>query len=56
LVPEVEGEIFVGAAQSSNEMVFECAYGAFGGIVTVDMQWDQLVIHIFSDQKVFKDL
>ena len=36
-VPEVEGEIAVSAAEASNEMVFEGAYGAFGGIAAVYM-------------------
>jgi len=36
----MNGKIFVGAAEASNEMIFECANGMFGGIAAVDVGWD----------------
>jgi len=38
--PRGEWKIFVSAAEASNEMIFECANGMFGGIVAVDMGQD----------------
>jgi len=37
-------------------MVFEGVNGAFGSIATMDVWWDQLMVHIFSNQKIFEGL
>jgi len=48
MVPEVNGEQFVGAAESTNEVIFEGANGAFGSIAPMDMWWDQLKIDVLG--------
>jgi len=37
VIPKVDGNIFVGAAEAGNEMVFEGANGMFSSIVPVNM-------------------
>ena len=52
----MEGEIFVGCAQTSNEVVFECADGLFGSIAAMDVWRDQLIVHLFRRQKFLESL
>ena len=40
----MKGEVFVGAAETSDEMVFERADGAFGGIATVEVWRGKLIV------------
>ena len=44
-IPEVERKGGVGAAEASNEMVFEGADGAFGGITTMNMGRRELEVN-----------
>ena len=37
-VPKVQREVLVGAAETSDEVVFEGADGTFGGIAAVDVR------------------
>ena len=37
-IPKVNWEIFVNAAKASDEVIFEGAYGAFGGVAVMDHQ------------------
>ncbi len=39
-------EIFVGATEAGDEVVFERSDGAFGGVAAMHMWRDQLEIHI----------
>jgi len=43
-------EVFVRAAEAGDEVVFERATGAFGGIASVDVGRDQLIIHLFGSE------
>jgi hypothetical protein len=54
-VPEVEREIFVGAAEAGDEVVFERADCAFGGIAAVDVGRDELKIDVLRTEEVFQD-
>jgi len=47
-------EIFVHAAEAGNEVVFECVNGAFSGIASVYMGWDQLIINLFGGEVVLE--
>ena len=52
-IPQVEREVFVDAAQSSNEMILECADGAFGGIAAMNAWRGELKINRFVAEKLF---
>jgi hypothetical protein len=39
-IPEMEREIFVSAAETGNEVIFEGADGAFCSIASMDSWWD----------------
>jgi hypothetical protein len=53
-IPQVEGEVFVDAAQASNEMILEGADGSFGGIATVDSGWGELKINNFFAEELLQ--
>ena len=55
LVPEVEREVFVGAAEPGNKMVFECANGSFGGVSSVDMWWHELEGDLLIMEELFEN-
>ena len=55
LVPQVEGEILVDAAESCDEVVFESANGPFGRVPSVHVGWGQLVVNIFVFHELFQD-
>ncbi len=52
----MDGKIFVSCTQTSNEVVFECVDGSFGGIAAMDVWWDQLIVHIFRHQEFLEGL
>jgi len=45
-VPQVEGEVGVSGTEAGDEMIFERADGAFGGIAAVEVRGDQLVVDL----------
>jgi len=47
-------EVFVRAAEAGDEVVFERANGAFGGIASVDVGRDQLIINLFGSEVVLE--
>jgi hypothetical protein len=49
-------EVVVGGAEACNEMVFECANCAFGGIAMVNVWWCYLVIDVLCLQKIFQEI
>lgn len=51
----MKGGLFVCAAETCDEMVVECWYGAFGRIVMMDVRRDNLEVDILSAQKIFQD-
>jgi hypothetical protein len=53
MVPEVQREVFVGAAEPGDEAVLERVNGVFSGIAAVDMGWDKLEIDIFVGHVFF---
>jgi hypothetical protein len=50
----VEWEVFVDAAQASNEMILEGADGAFGGIAAMDSWWGELEVNFFFAEELFQ--
>ena len=44
LVPEMEREIGVGAAEAGDEVIFESSNGALSGVATMEAWWDELKI------------
>ena len=36
-------------------MVFEYAYGAFGGVAAVCVRWDELVVDVVAAEVLFKN-
>jgi len=52
----VNWKLVVGAAQASNEMVFEHTNGPFHSIAMMDVGWDQLEIHMFSDHELLEGM
>ena len=42
----MERKVRVGAAQDGDEMIFERPNGAFGGVQSVDMGWNKLVVDL----------
>ncbi len=54
VIPQVNWKLFVGAAEASNEMVFEHVNGTFRSIATVDMGWDQLGIDMLSNHEILE--
>ena len=53
-VPQVEREVFVDAAEARDEVVFERANGAFGGVASVDAGRDKLVVNVLCDHELFE--
>ena len=53
MVPEVKRKVFVGAAESGNEMVFEGANCMFGCIASVIVGWHWLEIDVLVVHKIF---
>jgi hypothetical protein len=51
----MKGEVFVGAAEAGNEVVFKRADGAFGSVAAMDVGRDKLEVDIFGAEEVFKD-
>jgi hypothetical protein len=45
-IPEMEGKVFVNTAQTSNEVIFEGADGAFRGVASVCAGGNQLIVDI----------
>lgn len=38
-IPEVERKVFVRAAQTGNEVIFERSNCSFGGVAAMDVRW-----------------
>ena len=53
-VPYLNGKLGVGDAQDSDEMVSECAYGAFGSVLAMDVGRSQLRVDFFVSREVAK--
>ena len=49
----MEREVFVDAAQASNEVILEGADGAFGGIAAMNAWWGELKINHFVAEELF---
>jgi hypothetical protein len=45
-IPKVQGKVGVGAAEASNEMIFERPNGTFGGIASVDAGRGELEVDV----------
>ena len=45
-VPEVQGKVRVGAAQTGDEVVFEHADGVLGSIVLMNVGWGELKVNV----------
>jgi len=52
----MKGKVLVHVAQASNEVILESTNGLFGGIAVVNVQWDELIVHIFHSKVVLKGL
>ncbi len=50
----MQRKVAIGAAEARNEMVFESADGAFGGICAMDARRNELEIHMLFAQKLFE--
>jgi hypothetical protein len=50
----MQGKVFVDAAQTSDEMVFEGADGAFSSIAAMHAGGDKLVVNGFRREKLFE--
>ena len=53
-VPQIEGEIWVCAAQTSDKMVFECPDGPFRCVSSVNMRWHKLTLDVFFIEERFE--
>ena len=51
----MEGKVGVGAAKSSDEVVFEDADGAFGLVAAVCMGGNKLKIYLIVREEVFEE-
>lgn len=47
-VPEVEGKIWIGTAETGDEVFFPCADGFFRWIITVVVRRDELEVYFFK--------
>jgi hypothetical protein len=56
LVPEIEGEVVVSAAEAGDEMVFESLDVAFSPVATMKAGRSQLVVNVFIGHEVFEEL
>ncbi len=54
MIPQVEQEVIVGAAQPGNKMDFECMDGVFSGIAVVYVWQDQLKVNVFGSEKLLE--
>jgi hypothetical protein len=52
--PEVHGPILVSGAEAGNEVVLECADGAFGGVASVIVWGDKLVLNALLRHELFE--
>jgi hypothetical protein len=50
----VEREVFVDAAETSNEVILEGADGAFSSIAAVDSWWGKLKVNFFFAEELFQ--
>ena len=48
----MERKIFIGAAESSNEMIFEGAYRSFGCIALMNVGGHKLVVDVFVNKEL----
>jgi hypothetical protein len=55
IIPQVEGEVLVSAAETSNEVVLEGVNGTFSSIVTMNTRRDKLKIDPFLGHEVLGD-
>ena len=55
-IPQVEGKELVHTAETSNEVIFERADGAFGGVSTVDAGRRKLEVDVFRMEKLLQGL
>ena len=47
----MNGKILVHTAQTSNEMILEGANGTLGSIVSMNVRWGKLEIHVLSNKE-----
>ena len=52
----MEWKTRVGGAKACDEMVFECADGAFGCIASMDAWWGELEFDVFRAEKLFENI
>jgi hypothetical protein len=50
----MKGEVFVNAAEASNEMIFEGPNGAFRGIATMHARRSKLEVNILIAEELFE--
>jgi hypothetical protein len=55
VIPEVEWEVLVSAAETSNEVVLEGVNGTLSSITAMNTRRDQLKIDPFLGHEVFED-
>ena len=55
-VPKVDWEVWVGGAESRDEVIFECPDGAFGGVASVGVWWDELIFEALCFHEGFDDV
>ena len=53
-VPKVQWEVFVSAAEASNEMIFESTDGSVSGIASVHARGYKLVVNVFIYEELFQ--
>ena len=55
-IPEVQGGLWISAADPCNEVFFERPYGAFGGVAEVDFRGRKLVVYCIGGKVLSEDL
>ena len=53
-IPEVQGEVFINAARTSDEMVLESSDGSFSRVAAVDVRWNQWEGDVFFGKELFE--
>ena len=53
-IPKMKRKITIGAAETGDEVIFECADGTFSSIGTMDARGHELKIDVFIAKKLFQ--
>jgi hypothetical protein len=49
----MKGKVRIGAAEASDEVVFQSVDGTFWGIAAMDARWDELEVDVFLVHVLF---